>query len=122
MARLTSEQREIISKLYQACRYNRVELLNKTLVRKLEALSDNERCAIGNRGVRVRMNDIHVSRTCLLIASLTADLDVIKFILRYVSSDITRRDSRHETILHKACKSNVKTFKRRGIWYRSTQN
>ena len=85
MERLTSEQREIISKLYQACRYNRVELLTKTLVRKLGALSDQERCAIGNQGVRVRMNDIHVSRTCLLMASLTADLDVIKFILRYVS-------------------------------------
>ena len=53
MERLKSEHREIISKLFQACRYNCVELLDKTLVRKLEALSDNERSAIGNCHVPV---------------------------------------------------------------------
>ena len=46
--------------------------------------------------------------TCLLLVSLAADLDVIKFTLRHINVDVTRhRDSRHETVLHKACKSHV---------------
>ena len=110
-----NEKREIISKLYQVCRYNCVELLtDKTWVRKLEALSDSERCAIGNCRVPVRMNDgSRQVSTCLLLASLTADLDVIKFILRHTNIDATQqRDSRHETVLHKACKSRIKAEKK----------
>ena len=110
MERLGNEHRVIISQLYRACRFNCLELLNdKGWKQKLQALSESERCAIGNCRVHVRMNDGSQQKsTCLLVASLAADLDVIKFILRHRNVDVTRqRDSRHETVLHKACKSHV---------------
>ena len=90
MKRWGREKTEITSRLYRACRYNCVELLTeKTLLRKLQALSDSERCAIGNCRVPVRMSDgSRQVSTCLLVASLAADLEVIKFILRDINVDV----------------------------------
>ena len=89
MERLGRYKNEIMSRLYQACRYNRVDVLtDKTLVCKLQALSDRERCAIGNCRVPVRMNDgSRQVSTCLLVASLAADLDVVTFILFHINVD-----------------------------------
>ena len=105
MERLGNEQRAVISQLYRACRFNCLDLvlIDKSWTRKIQALSDSERCAIGNCRVPVRMNDgSRQVSTCLLVASLAADLNVIKFILRHINVDVPRqlRDSRHETVLH----------------------
>ena len=98
-----------MSRLYEACRYNNVEVLSdQNFIQNVQALSGSERCAIGNHPIPVHMKDGSQQVSFfLLLASLGADLDVTKFILHKISSDITKRDSRNETALHKACKSKV---------------